>query len=64
MEKEYDDDYRVYKNIFLMPIPFSDRLDLAVLYANKKVKEKIDFRNMLYIFERTGCIFVSSQNNN
>jgi len=63
---EYPDmDSIAYRNIFSDDsISFSEKLDLAVQYANLKVKNRIEVFYTVYVFQQTGCIFLRSEDNN
>jgi len=61
----FDYDNKAYKIIFNdTSRPFSERLDTAVLLANKRILQKIKQREMFRLWATTGVIFIDSSMRN
>jgi len=59
----FDHDENFYLDTFTdFEIPFADRIERAVRYANDRIIEKAKFRSRLDLFFQTGTIFVESTN--
>jgi hypothetical protein len=59
----FDHDENFYRETFTnFEVPFTERIEKAVQFANDRIAEKAKFRSRFELFLNTGSIFVESTN--